>query len=146
MKINRVTANNRKKAFEVKTPSGMLLMPYARTSPRPTSNNGVVGVIVDPDNRRTMILSQMNRIAKEKKGHVHEDEALLEQAVFSVEMPEVLIGSFNPQHLALPQDVLMTSMKEHQGYFSLLKKDHGLLPYFVAVVNMKGSISSSHYL
>lgn len=97
------------------------------------------GVIVDPDNRRIMILSQMNRIAKEKKGHVHEDEALLEQAVFSVEMPEVLIGSFNPQHLALPQDVLMTSMKEHQGFFSLLKKDHGLLPHFVAVVNMKGS-------
>ena len=97
------------------------------------------GVIVDPDNRRTMILSQMNRIAREKKGHVHEDEALLEQAVFSVEMPEVLIGSFNPQHLALPQDVLMTSMKEHQGYFSLLRKDDGLLPHFIAVVNMKGS-------
>jgi len=97
------------------------------------------GVIVDPDKRRAMILSQMNRIAKEKKGHVHEDEALLEQAVFSVEMPEVLIGSFNPQHLALPQDVLMTSMKEHQGYFSLLKKDDGLLPHFIAVVNMKGS-------
>jgi glycyl-tRNA synthetase beta chain len=97
------------------------------------------GVIVDPDARRIMILSQMNRIAKEKKGYVHEDEALLEQAVFSVEMPEVLIGSFNPQHLALPQDVLMTSMKEHQGYFSLLKKDDGLLPHFVAVVNMKGS-------
>lgn len=97
------------------------------------------GVIVDPDKRRALILSQMNRIAKEKKGHVHEDEALLEQAVFSVEMPEVLVGSFNPQHLALPQDVLMTSMKEHQGYFSLLKKDNGLLPHFIAVVNMKDS-------
>jgi glycyl-tRNA synthetase beta chain len=40
------------------------------------------GVIVAPDKRRALILSQMTRIAKEKKGHVHEDEALLEQAVF----------------------------------------------------------------
>lgn len=97
------------------------------------------GVIVMPDTRRALILSQMNRIAKQKRGHVHEDEALLEQAVFSVELPEVLIGSFDPQHLALPKEVLMTSMKEHQGYFSLLKKDEGLLPHFIAVVNMKDS-------
>lgn len=97
------------------------------------------GVIVAPDKRRALIVAQMNRIAGQKKGHVHEDEALLEQAVFSVEMPAVLVGSFNPQHLALPKDVLMTSMKEHQGYFSLLKKDGALLPYFVAVVNMRGS-------
>jgi len=95
------------------------------------------GVIAAPDKRRALILSQMARIAKEKKGHVHEDEALLEQAVFSVEMPEVLIGSFNPQHLALPKDVLMTSMKEHQGYFSLLQRGGGLLPHFIAVANMK---------
>ncbi|TAL09204.1 MAG: glycine--tRNA ligase subunit beta [Nitrospirae bacterium] len=96
------------------------------------------GVIVDPDKRRALIASQMNRIAAHKKGRVHEDEALLEQAVFSVEMPQVLIGAFKTQHLALPKDVLMTSMKEHQGYFSLLNKDGGLLPYFVAVVNMRG--------
>ncbi len=95
------------------------------------------GVIVAPDKRRAVILSQMNRIAAQKKGRVHEDETLLEQAVFSVEMPEVLIGAFNSQHLALPPDVLMTSMKEHQGYFSLLKKGDGLLPHFIAVVNMK---------
>ncbi len=97
------------------------------------------GVIVEPDRRRALILSQMTRIAVQKKGHVHEDEALLEQAVFSVEMPTVLIGAFNPQHLALPQTVLMTSMKEHQGYLSLLAKDGGLLPHFIAVVNMKDS-------
>ena len=97
------------------------------------------GVIVDPDKRRAKIVAQMKRIATLKKGRVHEDETLLEQAVFSVEMPEVLVGSFNPQHLALPQDVLMASMKEHQGYFSLLNKDGGLLPHFVAVVNMCGS-------
>lgn len=97
------------------------------------------GVMVDPGKRRALIVSQMQRIAKAKKGQVYKDEALLEQAVFSVERPEVLIGSFNPQHLALPQAVLMASMKEHQGYFSFLAKDGGVLPYFIAVVNMKDS-------
>jgi glycyl-tRNA synthetase beta chain len=97
------------------------------------------GVIVDPDKRRAKIVAQLDRVATQKKGRLHRDEALLEQAVFSVEMPQVLVGAFKPQYLALPKEVLMTSMKEHQGYFSLLNKDGGLLPYFVAVVNMRGS-------
>ncbi len=97
------------------------------------------GVIVDPDKRRAKIVAQLDRMAKQKKRLLHRDDALLDQAVFSVEMPQVLIGTFKQQYLALPKEVLMTSMKEHQGYFSLLNKDGGLLPYFVAVVNMRGS-------
>jgi glycyl-tRNA synthetase beta chain len=97
------------------------------------------GVIVDPAKRRATIVSQMDQIAKEKKGLLHTDEALLEQAVFSVEMPQAIIGSFDPRYLDLPKDVLMTAMKEHQGYFSLLAKNGNLLPHFVAVINMRGS-------
>jgi glycyl-tRNA synthetase beta chain len=100
------------------------------------------GVIVDPERRRAMIVVQIERIAKQKQGVLHRDDALLEQAVFSVEMPQVILGSFNPEYLALPKDVLMTSMKEHQGFFSLLDKDGKLLPHFVAVVNMRGSDST----
>jgi glycyl-tRNA synthetase beta chain len=97
------------------------------------------GVIVDPDRRRDIIGKQIESIAKQKKGLLVRDNALREQAVFSVEMPQAIIGSFDTKYLALPQEVLMTAMKEHQGYFSLLKKDDGLLPHFVAVVNMRGS-------
>jgi glycyl-tRNA synthetase beta chain len=97
------------------------------------------GVIVDPERRRAIIVSQIERIAKQKRGVLHRDDALLEQAVFSVEMPQAIIGSFNPKYLDLPKDVLMTVMKAHQGYFSLLAKDGSLLPHFVAVVNMRGS-------
>ena len=97
------------------------------------------GVTVDPGKRRATIVAHLDRAAHQKKGLLHRDEALLEQAVFSVEMPQVLIGAFKQQYLALPKDVLMASMKEHQGYFSLLNRDGGLLPYFVAVVNMRGS-------
>ena len=97
------------------------------------------GVIVDPAKRQATIVSQMDRIAKQKKGLLHADEVLLEQAVFSVEMPQAIIGSFDSRYLDLPKDVLMTAMKEHQGYFSLLAKNGTLLPHFVAVVNMRGS-------
>lgn len=104
-----------------------------------SSNLIKAGVIVDQDRRRAMIVSQIEKIAKQKQGHLHQDDALLEHAVYTVEMPYTIAGSFNPQYLALPKEVLMTSMKEHQGYFSLLKKNGELLPCFVAVTNMQGS-------
>ena len=97
------------------------------------------GVIVDPDRRRAIIAEQIESIAKQKKGLLVRDDALREQAVFSVEMPQTIIGSFDPRYLALPKDVLSTAMKEHQGYFPLFAKDGTLLPHFVAVVNMRGS-------
>ena len=97
------------------------------------------GVIVDPDRRRDMIAKQIENIAKQKNGLLVRDDALLEQAVFSVEMPRAIIGSFHSRYLDLPKAVLSTAMKEHQGYFPLLARDDKLLPYFVAVVNMRGS-------
>ena len=97
------------------------------------------GVIVDPDRRRDMIAKQIENLAKQKKGQLVRDNMLLEQAVFSVEMPQAIIGSFHSRYLDLPKAVLSTAMKEHQGYFPLLAKDDRLLPHFVAVVNMRGS-------
>jgi len=95
------------------------------------------GVIVDQDRRREMIITQLERLAKKAGGHLHRDEALLEQAIYTVEYPRAILGEFNPRYLALPKDVLITAMKEHQGYFSLVKKDGSLLPGFIAVTNMK---------
>ena len=97
------------------------------------------GVIVDPDRRRDMIAKQIENLAKQKKGQLVRDNMLLEQAVFSVEMPQAIIGSFHSRYLDLPKAVLSTAMKEHQGYFPLLAKEDRLLPHFVAVVNMRGS-------
>ncbi|MGH7166775.1 MAG: glycine--tRNA ligase subunit beta [Nitrospiraceae bacterium] len=94
------------------------------------------GVIPDQDQRRTMILAQLTRLAESAQGHLHRDEELLEQAVYTVEYPHAILGEFNPQYLALPKEVLMTAMKEHQGYFSLMRNDGSLLPRFIAVTNM----------
>ena len=95
------------------------------------------GVIVDQDRRRSMIRDQLAGLATSAGGHLHQDDDLLEQAVYMVEFPHTILGSFKPHYLALPKEILMTSMKEHQGYFSLVDRAGTLLPNFLAVTNMK---------
>ena len=64
------------------------------------------------------------------------DGDLLDQAVYTTECPNAIIGSFKPAYLEVPQEILMTSMKEHQGFFSLRHKETGkLVPHFIAVTN-----------
>ncbi len=94
-------------------------------------------VIVDQNRRRAMILDQLASLAKSAQGQLHQDDDLLEQAVYMVEYPHTILGSFTPHYLSLPKEILMTSMKEHQGYFSLIDQKGALLPNFLAVTNMK---------
>jgi glycyl-tRNA synthetase beta chain len=94
------------------------------------------GVMVDQERRRSSIVSQLERIAKQKHAVLLRDEALLEEAVFSVEMPHAIVGQYSPEYLALPREVLITAMKEHQGFFTLLDTERKLMPYFAAVSNM----------
>jgi len=95
------------------------------------------GVVPDPGTRRAMILTQLEALAKSGHGSLHPDEDLLAQAIYTVEYPQAILGTFNPQYLSVPKEVLMTAMKEHQGFFSLVKKDGSLLPAFISVTNMK---------
>lgn len=94
------------------------------------------GVIVDPQRRRKLIEEQIADICHKTGFQLHQDEALLDQAVYSTELPTALIGSFKETYLDVPEEILMTSMKEHQGFFSLRRKETGkLAPHFIAVSN-----------
>lgn len=95
------------------------------------------GVMVDQESRRDAIVSQLDKLARAAGGHLHRDEDLLEQAIYATEWPQAILGRFNPAYLTLPKEILMTSMKEHQGFFSVLKRDGSLLPGFISVTNMK---------
>ncbi len=97
------------------------------------------GVIVDQHERQAMIQSQVNALAKSAKGTVYADnqEDLLREAVYTVECPQAILGSFKQEFLTLPQQVLITAMHEHQGYFSLIGRKGTLLPKFITVTNMK---------
>lgn len=96
-------------------------------------------VMVEPDRRRAWIETQLATIARKKGGLLHRDEGLLEQAVFAVEHPYAIAGAFRKDYLTLPKDVLVTVMKEQQGYFSLVTESGALLPVFIAVTNMAKS-------
>ncbi len=94
-------------------------------------------VIPEQDKRLALILAQLTRLAASAGGRLHRDEALLEQAVFTVECPHAIAGSFNPQYLTLPKEIPMTAMTEHQGFFPLVNKTGSLVPQFLSVINMK---------
>lgn len=94
-------------------------------------------VIVDQSERKALIQRRVSSLARSKGGIVEEDEELLERNTFMVEYPVVLRGHFEERFLQLPQEVLVSVMREQQGYFSVHRTDGGLLPYFICVSDIK---------
>ena len=92
-------------------------------------------VIVDPAARRALLSDQLTKAAAGVKGEVVPNPGLMEENTFLVEYPSVVVGNFEDKFLALPDEVLITSMREHQRYFSLRGADGRLLPHFIAVNN-----------
>jgi len=64
-----------------------------------------------------------------------EDKPLLDTVVNLTEFPSVLLGNFDPQFLVLPEEILVTVMRDHQKYFALEDAEGKLLPHFLAVLN-----------
>jgi glycyl-tRNA synthetase beta chain len=64
-----------------------------------------------------------------------EDRALLDTVVNLTEYPSVILGGFDPQFLVLPEEVLVTVMRDHQKYFAVEDAEGKLLPHFLAVLN-----------
>jgi glycyl-tRNA synthetase beta chain len=64
-----------------------------------------------------------------------EDHALVEQVTHLTEWPSVLPGNFQPEYLALPEEVLVTVMRDHQKYFAVEDNQHRLAPHFLTVLN-----------
>jgi len=64
-----------------------------------------------------------------------EDKPLVATVVNLTEFPSVVLGSFDPEFLALPEEVLVTVMRDHQKYFAIEDANGKLLPHFLAVLN-----------
>jgi len=67
-----------------------------------------------------------------------EDAALLDTVINLTEFPSVILGNFDREFLELPEEVLVTVMRDHQKYFALEDGEHRLLPHFLAVLNTDG--------
>ncbi|MCY7942446.1 glycine--tRNA ligase subunit beta [Bacillus inaquosorum] len=92
-------------------------------------------VIADPNVRKQMIQSQLEAMAAENNWSIPVDEDLLDEVNHLVEYPTALYGSFESEFLSIPEEVLVTTMKEHQRYFPVKDKNGDLLPHFITVRN-----------
>jgi glycyl-tRNA synthetase beta chain len=93
-------------------------------------------VKLDPAERRALIATQAAALAKEAGLQVKEDAGLLDEVTGLVEWPQVLIGRIDAAFMDLPGEVLSTSMRSHQKYFSTEGPDGSLADRFLVVANM----------
>jgi glycyl-tRNA synthetase beta chain len=106
------------------------------------------GVIVRPAKRQEKIERELAVHAKRSGFQIHEDAALRKLVTYLNEFPTVIQGNFDPAFLNLPDEILVTVMRDHQKYFAVEKKNGDLAPHFLAVINVagdaKGIIRSGH--
>ena len=94
-------------------------------------------VLADFNKRQTMILEQVNTAAALVGGVVEDDQALLDEVTGLVEYPSAIIGSFNEDFLKVPQECLISSMRDHQKYFHVVDNDGTLQPHFITLSNIQ---------
>jgi glycyl-tRNA synthetase beta chain len=93
-------------------------------------------VIADVEVRRQKIRKAMDHVTRTVPGlRWREDHELVETATQLTEWPSVLLGGFEKEYLALPEEVLVTVMRDHQKYFAVEDKGGKLAPHFLAVLN-----------
>jgi len=92
-------------------------------------------VILDPAARRQKIADDLALTAKGEGLRLKDDPALLDEVTGLVEFPVTLAGRIEPAFMALPQEVLTTSMRAHQKYFALVDDKGALAPKFLVVAN-----------
>ncbi len=101
-------------------------------------------VIADQDERRKLILEQISKIETKYNISVIKDEKLLEEVSGLVEWPVALYAEFDKKFLDLPDEVLQTSMRSHQKYFSVAeKKTKKLTNKFILISNIQTSDKGS---
>jgi glycyl-tRNA synthetase beta chain len=95
-------------------------------------------VVVEVSERRHIIRKALDAATRTVAGaRWREDAALVETVVHLTEWPSVVLGDFEPEYLALPEEVLVTVMRDHQKYFAVESADGKLAPHFLAVLNTR---------
>src|SRR6267154_1645213 len=97
---------------------------------------GANGVMVRPAERRGKIEKELAAHAKKGNFKLHADEGLLHLVTYLNEFPTVILGDFDPAFLSLPDELLITVMRDHQKYVALEQRGGELEPHFLAVINL----------
>jgi glycyl-tRNA synthetase beta chain len=93
-------------------------------------------VIADVEARRQRIRKALDKVTRTVEGlRWREDHGLVDKLTQLTEWPSVVMGGFEAEYLALPEEVLVTVMRDHQSYFAVEDKEGKLAPHFLAVLN-----------
>jgi len=93
-------------------------------------------VIASFAERRDMIRHQVTTSAAAQGGTAVLDESLLDEVTALVEWPVAVVGRFDERFLALPREVLLSTLQEHQRYFAIEGADGALTPFFITISNI----------
>ncbi|WP_367364356.1 glycine--tRNA ligase subunit beta [Candidatus Tisiphia endosymbiont of Nedyus quadrimaculatus] len=132
IKYGHLTANNITFGHRFISPESITIDSFSEYQIKLRESN----VIIDQDGRKEIIKSQLLIIAKSLNLVIKEDEKLLEEVTGLVELPVVMVGKIPSHFLKLPREVLVSSMRNHQKYFSTFDEIGNFAPYFLFVSNM----------
>ncbi len=132
IKYGHLTANNITFGHRFISPESITIDSFSEYQIKLRESN----VIIDQEERKEIIKRQLLIIAKSLNLVIKEDEKLLEEVTGLVELSVVMVGKIPSHFLKLPREVLVSSMRNHQKYFSTFDETGNFAPYFLFVSNM----------
>lgn len=130
-KLGEVTAANSTVGHRFLAPDAITVSDFADYKARLFAAK----VMLDPAERRAKIETDAKALCEKEGLSLKDDQGLLDEVTGLVEWPVVLMGTIDDQFMDLPDEVLSTSMRSHQKYFSTLGKDGKLANRFIVVAN-----------
>jgi glycyl-tRNA synthetase beta chain len=94
-------------------------------------------VVADVEARQLVVRKALDRATHSADPSLRwrKDEALVDTVTHLTEWPTAILGNFEPEYLALPEEVLVTVMRDHQKYFAVEDASGKLAPHFLAILN-----------
>lgn len=96
-------------------------------------------VVADFETRQTQVKNAVEKTATNLGGQARIDSGLLEEVSALVEWPVPVSGGFEDKFMAMPPEVITTTIEDHQKYFPVEDKDSNLLPHFITLSNLESS-------
>ncbi|MFA7431865.1 MAG: glycine--tRNA ligase subunit beta, partial [Rhodospirillaceae bacterium] len=129
----RVTAGNTTRGHRFLAPAEITVTDFADYQAKLRAAK----VLIDPMERAEIIRSGALDLCRGEGLDLKADDGLLREVAGLVECPVVLMGRIDDAFMDVPAEVLTTSMRSHQKYFSVLTEGAKLAPRFVVVSNME---------
>ncbi|WP_456385474.1 glycine--tRNA ligase subunit beta [Desulfolithobacter sp.] len=134
-RVEDTVSGNKTRGHRFMAPESFVVTGFAQYKERLLEHS----VLVEPQKRRRQVISEVKQAVagRTSEGEAVLDDGLLDTVTNLVEIPWGVCGSFDEKFLELPDEALITSMREHQKYFPVQDRNGSLMPLFVAVNNTR---------